>query len=140
NYSDTYRERVEELIDHKRHGEIVVTEGPARPARQVVDLMDALQASVAAARDHRPGNAKVAPLVPAGKAKKEPSRRSASAGGRAAAPRGGDLSELSKAELAKRAAELGIEGRSKMTRDELEQAVAEAATPSRTPARRRRAS
>jgi hypothetical protein len=64
NYSDTYRERVEELIDRKRQGETIVTDGETRAAAPVVDLMDALQASVKAARNHRPGNAKVSPLVP----------------------------------------------------------------------------
>jgi hypothetical protein len=40
--------------------------------------------------------------------------------------------------LAKRAADLGIEGRSKMTRDELESALT--ATATAPPARRRKAS
>ena len=64
NYADTYRERVEELIDRKRQGETIVTDGEARTPAPVVDLMDALQASVEAARNHRPGNAKVSPSSP----------------------------------------------------------------------------
>ena len=48
-YSDTYRERVEELIEQKRQGTVVVTEQRAEPA-PVVDLLAALQASVSAAR------------------------------------------------------------------------------------------
>ena len=75
NYSDTYRERVEELIDRKRQGEVVVTGGETRAAAPVVDLMDALQASVKAARNHRPGNAEVSPLVPAGPPGARPRRR-----------------------------------------------------------------
>jgi DNA end-binding protein Ku len=67
NYTDTYRERVEELIARKREGEIVVTDSGPREAAPVIDLMDALQASVKAARGHRPGNAEVSPLVPAGR-------------------------------------------------------------------------
>lgn len=143
NYADTYRERVEELIDAKRQGETIVTDGEPRAAAPVVDLMDALQASVEAARNHRPGNAKVSPLVPAAKAKtkapdtsapKPAPRRSTSAG-----KAGEDLSALSKAELAKRATALGIEGRSKMSREELESAVARAGAPS-TSSRRRKAS
>ena len=143
NYSDTYRQRVEELIDRKRQGEIVVTGGDTRPAAPVVDLMDALQASVKAARNHRPGNAEVSPLVPApgSKAKAKPAssaRQSAatSGGGR---KRAEDLSALSKTELAKRATALGIEGRSKMSRDELESAIT-AAAASPAPSRRRKAS
>jgi len=46
------------------------------------------------------------------------------------------VSSLNKSELLARAAELGIPGRSKMTRDELEAAVAAAAKP----AKRRKAS
>jgi len=147
NYSDTYRERVEELIKAKRQGETIVSEGETRAA-PVVDLMDALQASVEAARHHRPGNAKVSPLVsssdPKAKAKKtakasggssSPAARTTKAADR---PSTEDLSGLSKAELSKRAAALGIEGRSKMTRDELVSALAPAA--SSTPARRRKAS
>jgi DNA end-binding protein Ku len=143
NYSDTYRERVEELIDRKRQGETIVTEGEARAPAPVVDLMDALQASVKAARNHRPGNSKVSPLVaaPAEKAK-APARPSTRAAGRSSTGGGKaaeDLSELSKSELAKKAAALGIEGRSKMTRDELIRAVSKATAVS-PPSRRRKAS
>ena len=48
-YRDTYRERVEELIEQKRQGTVVVSEPSAEPA-PVVDLLAALQASVSAAR------------------------------------------------------------------------------------------
>ena len=52
-YHDTYREKVEALVEEKRSGhEIVVQAGPEPPAK-VVDLMDALNASIAAAA--RPG-------------------------------------------------------------------------------------
>jgi DNA end-binding protein Ku len=158
NYADTYRARVEELIDAKRQGETIVTDGESRQPAPVVDLMDALQASVEAARHHRPGNAKVSPLVPATASKtkaapkaKPTSKAAAStstpptkrqARGRTGPPAKtstDELSALSKAELAKRAATLGIEGRSKMTRDELESALA-AATPAAAPSRRRKAS
>ncbi|HXQ61598.1 MAG TPA: Ku protein [Acidimicrobiales bacterium] len=143
NYADTYRERVEELIDRKRQGEVVVTGGDTRPAAPVVDLMDALQASVEAARNHRPGNARVSPLVTAterkakadAKSSGDAPRRTSAGGGKT----GEDLTSLSKSELAKRAAALGIEGRSKMTREELASAVARATTRS-APSRRRKAS
>jgi DNA end-binding protein Ku len=140
NYSDTYRERVEELIDRKRQGETIVTDGEARKAAPVVDLMDALQASVEAARHHRPGNARVSPLVPATTAKaKGTAKRATGGSGSGAKKAGEDLSALSKTELAKRAAALGIEGRSKMSREELVSAVA-AATSVPAPTRRRKAS
>jgi DNA end-binding protein Ku len=149
NYTDTYRERVEELIARKRQGEIVVTDTGAKEAAPVVDLMDALQASVKAARGHRPGNAQVSPLVPAksgtaakaGRAGKATPATAATKAAKAAktASTGEDLSGLSKAELSKRAGDLGIAGRSKMTRDELESAVADA-TAASAPSRRRKAS
>jgi len=128
-YHDTYRERVEDLVERKRAGEEVVVEThPAKPTK-VVDLMAALQASVDAARGRPKGSA------PAASAKK------AGAGAKAAAsaPRrsGGenDLSQLSKAELYDRATAADVPGRSKMSRDELEKALSGVAGP-----RRRKAS
>ena len=48
-YHDTHREKVESLIEEKRSGhEIVIQEEPEAPAK-VVDLMEALNASIAAA-------------------------------------------------------------------------------------------
>jgi DNA end-binding protein Ku len=52
-YHDTYRERLEELIEQKRQGREIVTESPVRRSTNVVDLMEALQASVAAAQSER---------------------------------------------------------------------------------------
>jgi DNA end-binding protein Ku len=52
-YRDTYREAVEDLIDRKSRGEVVTSEGPAIAPAPVVDLMDALRASVEAARSKR---------------------------------------------------------------------------------------
>ena len=53
-FHDTHREKVEALIEEKRNGhEIVLQEGP-EPAAKVVDLMEALNASIAAAA--RPGS------------------------------------------------------------------------------------
>ncbi len=86
-YHDTYREKVEALVEEKRNGhEIVVQAGPEPPAK-VVDLMDALNASIAAAA--RPGAkstkrataAKRAPrrATPAKKATKQPARAKAAA-------------------------------------------------------------
>ena len=45
-YHNTYRARVEELIEHKREGQAVVFEAE-RPKSNVIDLMAALEASVA---------------------------------------------------------------------------------------------
>jgi len=132
NYQDEYRRRVEELIEEKRQGKVVVTERPATQPTPVVDLMAALQASVEAARQHRPG-ARLVGASGGGDAR-------GAAGGRSSKrrssgeSRGEDLSALSKAELVARASDLGIAGRSKMNRDELEAAVASA---TKSPRRRK---
>ncbi|HXP33684.1 MAG TPA: Ku protein [Acidimicrobiales bacterium] len=130
-YEDEYRKRVEALIDEKRQGKVIVTERPQTEPTKVVDLMEALQASVEAARSHRPGAHIAAPGAPGKAAAKRGSR-----GGRAPSSSPAEMSGLSKSELQSRAAELGIAGRSKMTREELEAAVSAAAKP----AKRRKAS
>jgi DNA end-binding protein Ku len=67
-YEDTHRAKVESLIDEKRQGHEIVTEAPARPAK-VVDLMEALSASIDEAR------AKTTATAGTGKAKaKRPPR------------------------------------------------------------------
>jgi len=70
-YHDTYREKVEALVEEKRSGhEIVVQAGPEPPAK-VVDLMEALNASIAAAA--RPGAKSTKRTTAA--AKRAPARR-----------------------------------------------------------------
>lgn len=141
NYHDTYRERVEELIERKRNGEEIVLEPMRKEPQKVVDLADALARSVEAARTrHRAGASTVegrggsAAGSPSG-AKVE-KRRSAPQNARQRARSSGpDLSELSKSDLYERATELDLPGRSKMSRDELEHAIRSA-----TASRRRRAS
>jgi DNA end-binding protein Ku len=49
-YHDTYRERLEELIEQKRAGEVVSIEPPAPEGAPVVDLLQALEASIRATR------------------------------------------------------------------------------------------
>jgi DNA end-binding protein Ku len=97
-YRDTYRERVLELIERKAEGRATVTEEPAKPGT-VRDLMDALRASVEAAKQERGAGSKRSGSRPA--RKKE------------------DLARLSREELYERAQRLGIPGRSAMNRDEL---------------------
>ncbi len=73
-FHDTHRAKVEALIEEKRAGhEIVVQAGP-EPAAKVVDLMDALNASIAAAaRPGAKGTKRAAPgkRAPAGAAAKK---------------------------------------------------------------------
>ena len=58
NYRDTYTERVEKLIDaKKKNREIVVPESSDEDdGGKVVDLLEALQASLDGAKKHKPGN------------------------------------------------------------------------------------
>ena len=115
-YHNTYRARVEEVIERKREGHAVVFE-KERPKSNVIDLMAALEASVArtgesrAAEDAPPDADQ--PATPASEAKQQ------------------DLDEMTKAELLARAAELDIQGRSKMTKPELIEAIGDAAAPKR---------
>lgn len=96
-YEDTYTARVEELLAEKaRGGEAVAAEAPPQPTN-VTDLTEALRRSVDEAR----------------KGRKPKAETKASE----------DLSALSKAELDDRAKQLGIKGRSKMKRAELEEAI-----------------
>ena len=60
-YHNTYRARVEELIERKREGQSVVFEAE-RPKSNVIDLMAALEASVA---KMGPGAAGASPAAPA---------------------------------------------------------------------------
>ncbi|MGQ0719139.1 MAG: Ku protein [Pseudonocardiales bacterium] len=100
-YHDTYRERVEQLIDDKHRGREVVTGTQPPEPTEISDLLKALQRSVSCARS---GGRK-----PDRRSQKEP-----------------DLSKASKANLTGMARDLGVKGRSKMNRGELEKAVAEA--------------
>jgi DNA end-binding protein Ku len=109
-YKDTFTERVEKLIEDKKAGRTVTPEAEAAEPTKVVDLFDALSRSVQRRRDKGSGKA-------AGTEK---------AGGKGKPKRAADLSELSKVELDKMARELDIKGRSKMTRAQLEEAVASA--------------
>ncbi|HVT20857.1 MAG TPA: Ku protein [Mycobacteriales bacterium] len=123
-YHDTYRDRVQELIDSKREGRQVVTAKKA-PRTNVIDLMAALEESIAA-RGGRGGKADKA-----GKTAK-PAKRAADT----AAPDGvpPEYAEMTKSELLKLAARADIKGRSSMSKDELAVAVAAAPKPRRSKA------
>ncbi len=117
-YHDDYRARVEDLIEQKRAGAVVNIGGAEPQAAPVVDLMKALEESVRARRDSQTAaKTRVAANTPVRRA--VTTRVPATTGD-------GDLAELSKADLQQRAAELGVTGRSKMRRDELEAAVRKA--------------
>jgi DNA end-binding protein Ku len=74
NYRDTYRKRVEDLIERKRRGEEIVTEGAPPEDSNVVDLMDALRRSAEQARSRRPAGARSKGKA-ASRAKARPKRK-----------------------------------------------------------------
>ena len=103
-YKDTYRDALCEIIKAKRAGK-EVHRAPDVEEEGPPDLLEALRASIAAADG---GNGRT----------RSRSRRTRS---------NGDLASLSKAELEKRAKKANIPGRSKMSKDELIEALSEAA-------------
>ncbi len=122
-YRDGYQDRVHELIDAKRAGQEVVSAEAAPPATNVIDLIDALRASLDRAGG-RPGTA-------AGS--HEPREQHEEDGKPPAkvTPIKRDLGRLSKAELYARATEQNIAGRSKMSREELVEALTKPARGTR---------
>jgi DNA end-binding protein Ku len=72
NYQDTYRERVEDLIERKQRGEEIVTEAAPPEDPGVVDLADALRRSMQA---RSPGRQARSSGKPAPRAKRSPKRK-----------------------------------------------------------------
>jgi DNA end-binding protein Ku len=106
-YHNTYRARIDALIEAKRDGNAVVTK-TERPKTNVVDLMSALEASVA----------RTAPGSTADTASNGDG--------------GGDLDSLTKAELLGLAADYEVAGRSTMSKSQLVSALSKiGATPAR---------
>ncbi len=125
-YHDSYRERVEQLIEDKRQGREVVAEAAPPEPTGMSDLLDALQRSVDAARSGKSGqggastkgrtSTRNAKGSGSGRERKEPG----------AATADGDLGSATKAQLQRMARELEVPGRSSMNRDQLADAVAAA--------------
>ena len=129
-YHNTYRARVEELIERKREGQAVVFEAE-RPKSNVIDLMAALEASVekmgpSGGGRHRRGRDR--PAADGQPGRRRGPRRPATPAAKSGPP---DLDALSKADLLARAAELDIPGRSKMSKPELIKAIQAASRPKR---------
>ncbi len=102
-FRDTYQDKVSALIKAKGAGETVEKAEAAAEATNVVDLTEALRASVERARGG--------------------GRRAGGGGRRKPAASGKPLDSLTKAELYERATAAGIPGRSTMTRAELAEAL-----------------
>ena len=97
-YTDCYRERLKRVIDSKRKGKRIHAPQPEKEPAPVPDLMEALERTLA---------------------NLESGRSPRDDGGDGA----GGLDQLSKEELYERAQEQGIPGRSKMSREELAEAL-----------------
>jgi DNA end-binding protein Ku len=76
-FHDTHRQKVEALIEQKSQGKVIATVNPA-PAPKIVDLMEALQASINATESNgtKPARKAARPKIAA---KKEPTKRVSSA-------------------------------------------------------------
>ena len=132
-YHNTYRDRVAELIDRKREGRAIVVEAE-KPRSNVIDLMAALEASVAKMGEAGPAAAGGQPAgtSPGGKRGAAGQRGADRKRGAAGPP---DLDAMTRAELQARAAELDIPGRSKMAKPELIEAITAAGAPRRRSAK-----
>jgi DNA end-binding protein Ku len=102
-YTDTYRDSLCEVITAKRKGK-EIHRAPAPAEEEPPDIMAALRAS----------------LESMGRGRSSRGRRNGRATGNAG---NGDLESLSKSDLEERARDAGIPGRSKMTKDELVEAL-----------------
>ncbi|MFF8867992.1 Ku protein [Streptomyces sp. NPDC015139] len=144
-YRDTYQEKVRELVKAKAEGQEVATADAPPEATNVIDLMKVLEGSLKAARSGRSGGeeptaertsapGRTARKGAAGRAAKTPTRKAppkktgaTSNRSRSAATSGKrELQKLSKADLYQRATELELPGRSKMSREDLIDALARA--------------
>ncbi|MDI6516397.1 Ku protein [Streptomyces coelicoflavus] len=124
-YHDTFQEKVRELVRAKAEGEEVAVAQEAPAATNVVDLMEVLRGSLEQAkgaggkRSSSSASRKkaAAPSRPSRETRPKPSER-------------GELRDLSKAELYRRATEQDIAGRSRMSRRQLVDALSGSGSPS----------
>lgn len=120
-YKDAYREAVLDLAKAKEDGKEVTIAPVKKEDTKVVDLTAALERSIAAAKEKRAG----------AKAEPEPVATTATAAGKGTGPGAEELADMSREDLYARAQKLKIPGRSKMSRDDLADAVADAESETR---------
>ncbi|MET7326202.1 Ku protein [Streptomyces sp. NPDC005549] len=121
-YRDTYQEKVRELVRAKAEGAEIAVAEEAPEATNVVDLMEVLRGSLEQAKGGK-GDDTGAKKRSAPRKKAAEPRKKATGPSRRTAPARGELRELSKAELYQRATEQDIAGRSKMSRQQLVDAL-----------------
>jgi DNA end-binding protein Ku len=120
-YKDAYREAVLDLAKAKEDGKEVTIAPVKKEDTKVVDLTAALERSIAAAKEKRAG----------AKAEPEPVATTSTAAGKGTGPGAEELADMSREDLYARAQKLKIPGRSKMSRDDLADAVADAESETR---------
>ncbi|MFC5213769.1 Ku protein [Streptomyces coerulescens] len=128
-YRDSYQEKVRDLVKAKAEGEEVALAEEAPQATNVIDLMSVLESSLDQAGDKRRRKS-----ARKGPAKRTGGRKAERKAARGRGDRKSELRELSKAELYERATEQDITGRSKMSRQDLIDALAGAGRRGRSAA------
>jgi DNA end-binding protein Ku len=122
-YHDSYTERVNDLVEAKAKNETF--EAPEEETGgDVVDLTAALRASIEKVRGGSSSQASGSSGSKKSSSAKSGSKKSSGGSGKSTKT---DVSSMSKDELYDLAQQLGVSGRSKMTRKDLEKAVADAA-------------
>jgi DNA end-binding protein Ku len=123
-YKNTYRARVEALVQRKREGHAIVVGAGERPRTNVVDLMSALQASIDRTRtSKRPLRTAAKTSATKGSSLKVSAHREKKG-----------LDSMTRADLLERAAKSRVDVNSKMTKAELIHALG--ATPAKKSGRR----
>jgi len=132
-YRDAYRDAVLELATSKEEGKEITVAPVKKEDSKVVDLTAALERSIAAAKEKRDGGG-------GGGGKAEPDDEKGSkaatdtgskASAKAPAAAADELADMSREDLYARAQKLKIPGRSKMSRDDLADAIADAEAETR---------
>ncbi|MEU6304393.1 Ku protein [Streptomyces chartreusis] len=126
-YRDTFQDQVRELVKAKAQGEEIAVAEEAPQGTNVLDLMSVLESSLERAGGTGGTRRKTRQSESGRKSSAKQSRgkkTSSAAHGRADTK--GELRRLNKAELYQQATERNVAGRSKMSRDELVDALAQA--------------
>ncbi|MFD7094087.1 non-homologous end joining protein Ku [Streptomyces xanthophaeus] len=126
-FHDTFQEKVAALIEAKKAGETVEKAEPAAQPTGVVDLMEALRASLERAGSPKAAGGKATASGEASGSSTAAGEKPAAKKRVRAAPKE-DLAGLSKADLYKKAAAANLPGRSQMSRDDLVKALSSSRT------------
>lgn len=127
-YKDAYRDAVLEMAKAKEEGKEITAAPVKKEDSKVFDLTAALERSIAAAKEKREAGSS-SKADDDDSASKSSGKKSGKKKASAASP--DDLADLSREELYERAQKLKIPGRSKMSRDDLADAITDAEAETR---------